>query len=60
MANFLAVNGNFTLAFGMSASAPITASMITLINDARITAGKNPVVFINPIVCFFPFYSGGF
>ena len=54
MANFLlAIDGNFTLAYGTSASAPVVASMITLINDARITAGKNSVGFINPIVCFF-------
>ena len=53
MAQFLAVDGQFHLIYGTSASAPVVASMITLINDARITAGKNPVGFINPTVCFF-------
>ena len=55
MANILAVDGNFSLAFGTSASAPVVASMITLINDARITIGKKSVGFLNPIVFFFPF-----
>ena len=51
---FLAIDGKFHLIFGTSASTPVVASMITLINDARITAGKNPVGFLNPTVCFFP------
>ena len=58
MANILAVDGDFSLIFGTSASAPVVASMITLINDARITAGKKSVGFINPIVCF-PHFTGG-
>lgn len=29
--------------FGTSCSSPVTGSMITLINDARIAAGKGPV-----------------
>ena len=44
------IDGNFTLIFGTSASAPTIGSMITLINDARIEAGKPPVGFINPAV----------
>ena len=56
MANFLAVDGNFTLLSGTSASAPVVASIITLINDARITAKKNPVGFLNYIVCFSSFH----
>ena len=56
MANLLAVDGQFTLAYGTSASAPVVASMITLINDARIAAGKNSVGFLNPIVCFSSFH----
>jgi tripeptidyl-peptidase I len=59
MANILAVDGNFSLLFGTSASAPVIASMITLINDARITVGKNSVGFLNPIVCFFPHFTSG-
>ena len=53
MANFLVANGNYSLAYGTSASTPVVASIITLINDARINAGKNTVGFINPMVCFF-------
>lgn len=33
----------FNLVFGTSASAPTTASIITLINDARLAIGKKPV-----------------
>ena len=50
MAHFLAIDGQFHLVYGTSASAPVVASMITLINDARITAGKKPVGFLNPMV----------
>ena len=61
MANFLlAVDGNFTLVYGTSASAPVVASIITLINDARIAKGKGPVGFINPTVCFSLTLTGGF
>ena len=56
MANLLAVDGEFIPVFGTSASTPVVASMITLINDARITAGKNSVGFLNPIVCFSSFH----
>ena len=34
--------------FGTSASAPIIASMITLINNERLNAGKRSVGFVNP------------
>ncbi|KAL1937832.1 hypothetical protein VTO73DRAFT_12852 [Trametes versicolor] len=48
-ANYVvAVAGEFDLVFGTSCSAPVVGSLITLINDARITAGKGPVGFINP------------
>ncbi|KAI0775553.1 subtilisin-like protein [Trametes elegans] len=48
-ANYVvAVAGEFVSVFGTSCSAPVVGSMITLINDARITAGKGPVGFINP------------
>jgi tripeptidyl-peptidase-1 len=59
MANFLAVDGKFQSVDGTSASAPVVASMITLINDARIAAGKNSVGFLNPTVCFCPHFRGG-
>ena len=56
MTNFLAVDGEFSLIFGTSASAPTVASMITLINDARIGAGKKSVGFLNPTVRFSSFH----
>lgn len=50
-ANYVtAVGGSFFLVYGTSASTPVVAAMITLINDARITAGKAPVGFINPTI----------
>ena len=56
MANLLAVDGEFSSVFGTSASTPVVASIITLINDARITAGKGSVGFLNPAVCFSSFH----
>ncbi|KZT32007.1 subtilisin-like protein, partial [Sistotremastrum suecicum HHB10207 ss-3] len=51
----IAIDGEFSLVFGTSASSPVVASMVTLINDARIAAGKGPVGFINPSI-----YSSAF
>lgn len=45
--------------FGTSASSPTFASILTLINDARITIGKGPVGFINPVV-YSPLFSLAF
>ncbi|KAL8292832.1 hypothetical protein RQP46_000526 [Phenoliferia psychrophenolica] len=42
------VEGTSTPEDGTSASTPVVAAVITLINDARIAAGKRPVGFINP------------
>ena len=44
------LDGAFQLIFGTSASSPVVGSMITLINDARLAAGKGPVGFLNPSV----------
>ncbi|PIL35551.1 hypothetical protein GSI_02279 [Ganoderma sinense ZZ0214-1] len=44
----VAESGRFTLSGGTSASAPIFASVITSVNDARIAAGKSTVGWINP------------
>ncbi|KAJ7258798.1 subtilisin-like protein [Mycena haematopus] len=50
-ANFvIGIDGEFELVFGTSASAPTTASMFTMINDARIALNKKPVGFINPAI----------
>ena len=46
----IAVDGEFSLVYGTSASSPVFGSIITLINDARIAIGKPPVGFINPTV----------
>lgn len=46
----IGIDGEFGLVFGTSASAPTTASMFTMINDARIAVGKRPVGFINPAI----------
>ena len=51
---WIGIDGVLGLVFGTSASAPVVASMITLINDARIASGKGPVGFINHIVLLFP------
>ena len=56
MANFLAIDGKYHLIYGTSASTPVVASIITLNNDARISAGKKPVGFLNPTVRFSSFY----
>ncbi|OAA60408.1 protease s8 tripeptidyl peptidase [Niveomyces insectorum RCEF 264] len=50
-ANYVtAVDGNFTLSFGTSASAPTFASVLNLINEQRLQAGKAPVGFVNPVL----------
>ncbi|KAL5531108.1 hypothetical protein ACEPAG_3984 [Sanghuangporus baumii] len=51
----IAIDGEFNLVFGTSAAAPTTASIITLINDARLAVGKGPVGFINPAIYTAPF-----
>ncbi|KAF8964244.1 Pro-kumamolisin, activation domain-containing protein [Flammula alnicola] len=51
----IGIDGAFSLVFGTSASSPVVGSLITLINDARLAAGKGPVGFINPSI-----YSAGF
>ncbi|KAG6810219.1 hypothetical protein H0H92_012845 [Tricholoma furcatifolium] len=41
-------NGSVVLSSGTSGAVPTVASIITLVNDARLAAGKKPVGFINP------------
>ncbi|KAF7527340.1 hypothetical protein G7054_g10491 [Neopestalotiopsis clavispora] len=45
-----AVDGNFTLSFGTSASAPVFASLVNMINEKRLAAGKSPVGFVNTVL----------
>lgn len=44
------LDGGFQAFTGTSASSPTFGAMITLINGARIAAGKEPVGFINPVL----------
>ena len=46
----VAVDGQFSRAFGTSASTPTFASLVNLINEQRIAAKKSPVGFMNPQV----------
>ncbi|KAI1796887.1 subtilisin-like protein [Ganoderma leucocontextum] len=46
----VALGGKFSRSGGTSAAAPIFASMIAAVNDARISVGKGPVGFINPAI----------
>lgn len=39
---------------GTSASAPIVAGIVTLLNEARYAAGKGPIGFLNPTFYTFP------
>ncbi|KAJ6489762.1 subtilisin-like protein [Mycena sanguinolenta] len=58
--NFVAVEeGEFTLDSGTSGATPTVASIITLVNDARLAAGKSPVGFINPTI-YSPNFAGAF
>ena len=44
------IDGTLELAYGTSASAPIFASIVTLLNEARIAVGKGPLGFLNPML----------
>ncbi|KAF7336098.1 Tripeptidyl-peptidase sed1 [Mycena venus] len=58
--NFVNVeNGTFELDSGTSGATPTVASLITLVNDARLAAGKSPVGFINPTI-YSPDFAGAF
>lgn len=50
-ANYLIVSGGrFGTVGGTSASAPTFASVISLLNDARLAAGKRSLGFLNPLL----------
>jgi tripeptidyl-peptidase-1 len=44
----VAVDGEFSLIFGTSASCPTFASLLNLVNEKRIAANKSAVGFVNP------------
>ncbi|KAJ7762293.1 subtilisin-like protein [Mycena maculata] len=46
----IASNGVFQLVQGTSAASPTVGAILTMVNDARITAGKKPIGFINPTI----------
>lgn len=50
----IAVDGEFALVYGTSASSPVFGSILTLINEARINAGKSSVGFVNPTLYAHP------
>lgn len=52
----IAVDGNYSLVYGTSASAPMFGSLITLINEERIKAGKSSVGFLNNVLYQHPEY----
>ncbi len=41
-------NNTFGTISGTSASTPLTAGIVSLVNDARIAADKSPLGFLNP------------
>jgi len=43
----IVINGGLSVTAGTSASTPIISAIITLLNDARISAGKKPLGFFN-------------
>ncbi len=48
-ANYVvAVDDQFSMVYGTSASSPTFGSVVTLINELRLAVGKGPVGFINP------------
>ncbi|KAI9066071.1 subtilisin-like protein [Trametes sanguinea] len=55
-ANYVvAIDGEFYLVNGTSASSPTAAAILSGINDARLAVGKKPIGFINPTI-----YSSAF
>ena len=45
---FLIIDGEFDMKGGTSKTAPVVASIFTLLNEERLAAGKSPVGFVNP------------
>lgn len=53
----VAIDGQFSLVYGTSCSSPVSGAIFTMINDARLAAGKGPIGFINPTVCPYLIFS---
>ncbi|KAK1758977.1 Tripeptidyl-peptidase sed2 [Echria macrotheca] len=43
-------NANFAAVLGTSASTPVVAAMVALVNDARLRAGKPSLGWLNPVL----------
>lgn len=50
----VAIDGQFELVYGTSASSPVSGAILTMVNDARLAVGKSPIGFINPTVSCLP------
>ncbi len=54
-ANYVVVvAGQLMTVQGTSASAPVVASILSKLNNARLHAGKRPVGFVNPVLYAYP------
>ncbi|CCM06013.1 uncharacterized protein FIBRA_08256 [Fibroporia radiculosa] len=50
-ANYVvAMDGEFELVYGTSAASPVSAAILSAVNDARLAIGKGPIGFINPTI----------
>ncbi|KAG1900708.1 peptidase S8/S53 domain-containing protein [Suillus fuscotomentosus] len=50
-ANYIvAIDGEFELVYRTSCSLPVSGTIFTMINNARLTIGKSPIGFINPMI----------
>lgn len=47
--------GVLTPSGGTSAASPVTASIIALLNDARLRSGKPTLGFLNPLIYFYAY-----
>ncbi|KAH0016835.1 subtilisin-like protein, partial [Aureobasidium melanogenum] len=50
----IAIDGSFGLVYGTSASSPTFGSILTIINEGRLQAGKSSIGFINPTLYAHP------
>ncbi len=46
----VAIQGEYYSVYGTSASSPVTAAILSAVNDARLAIDKKPIGFINPTV----------
>ena len=51
----IAIDGEFGLVYGTSASSPTFGAVITLVNEARYDVGKTSVGFLNPTLYAHPY-----